>query len=175
MINTRGIIVNVGLKMNKIATLNIVIAFLGFTISDLPALTEGEYRARYPFAVAHDPGNFADPPNGRHRVFTQFGIRECGLDGGDVNVLAFYDGDKLVRSYSLKQLFPDPESWHFHPASGVFIWLVFNPRLNGFHGQNYTVVTVSGIRTFSIATGEPIKIPADGARQPATSPKSKFE
>lgn len=162
--------------MNRIAMLNTVIAFLGFTISDLPALTESEYRTRYPsFAVDQHPGDFTDHPAGRYRVFTQFGVRECDVDGGNVRVLAFYDGKRLIRSYSLKQLFPDPEIWRFHPASGVFLWIMFNPKLNGFHGENYTVLTVSGIRTFVIATGEPIEPPTEqgGGGQPATHPESK--
>jgi hypothetical protein len=154
--------------MNKIATLHAVIALFGFTISDLPALTEEEYRARYPFSGDHDPGDFKDHPAGRYRVFTQFGVRECDIEGGNVRVLTFYDGKTLIRSYSLKQLFPDQKTWHFHPASGVFLWLMFNPKLNGFHGENYTAVTVSGIQTFAVATGEPIEPPAEqvGAGQP---------
>jgi len=147
----------IGYKMNKIAKLSTVVAFLGFIISDLPALTESEFRAKYPLSADHHPGNFKEHPAGRYRVFTRSSVRECDIEGGNLTVLAFYDGKTLIRSYSLKQLIPDQETWYFHPASGVFIWLVFNPRLNGFHGDTYMVMTASGVRTFAIAAGELIE------------------
>jgi hypothetical protein len=162
--------------MNRIAKLTTVVAFLGFIISDLPALTESEFRGKYPLAAEHHPGTFKEHPAGRYRVYTQCGVRECDIDGGDVTVLAFYDGKTLIRTYSLKQIISDQKTWDFHPASGVFIWLVFNPRLNGFHEYTYTVMTSSGIRTFAIATGELIEPQAaeqNAAGQPAKRPESK--
>lgn len=139
--------------------------------------SETEYRSKYSFAVDQNPGNFADHPAGRYRVFTRFGVRECDLEGGEVEVLAFYDGDKLIRSYSLKQLFPDRESWDFHPATGVFLWPLFNPKLNGFHGDSYTILTISGVRTFDVVTGQLVKTDAEQAAtgQPATRSQSKSE
>lgn len=147
--------------MNRITALQTAAAIFGLAVSDLSAISEADYLGKYPFAVGHHPGDFTVHPSGRYRVFTRFGIRECDLEAGDVRVLAFFDGKKLIRSYSLKQLFPDPESWRFHPATGVFLWLMFNPKLNGFHGQDYTVTTDSGIWTFHIPTGEPLETPAD--------------
>jgi hypothetical protein len=163
--------------MKNYWSISVSIAFLWTAFPVSAGLSEKEYRSKYAFAVDQNPGDFADHPAGRFRVFTQFGVRECDLEEGEVQVLAFYDGDKLIRSYSLKQLFSDRESWDFHPASGVFLWLIFSPKLNGFHGQTYTVATDSGIRTFSIETGAAIKTPAEqaGTGQPATRSQSKSE
>ena len=123
------------------------------------ALTEAEYREKHgSFAVDAAESKFEEHPGERYRVLKLSGVRECDIKDGDVSLLAFYDGEDLIRSYSLKQLFPDRADWKFHPATGVFLWTLFNPKTNGFHGKNYTVLTVSGERTFDVATAEQVTI-----------------
>ena len=139
----------------------ICVVLLSTTASVLADISEKEYRARYAFGADPSPLTFQVHPDGRYRVFAEVGVRECDLEGGDHRVLAFYDRDKLIRSYSLAQLFPNREVWDFDKASGVFLWLVFNPRLNGFHGENYTMVTVSGVFTFHVASGNAIEPEAE--------------
>lgn len=120
------------------------------------AMTAEEYRKKYAFPVDPDPGSFEEHPDNRYRVFSRYGLRECDIDGGDLTVLAFYDGATLLRSYSLKQLFPEPGTWEFDKATGVLMWKIFNPKLNGFNGEHFTVLTPSGVRTFNVKTGDPI-------------------
>lgn len=132
--------------------LSLAISLSGF------AITEEEYRSKYAFPVDGDSGDFEDHPNTEYRVFTRYGIRECDVDDGNVVVLAFYDGDNLLRQYTLKQLFPEEQDWEFHQASGVFLWLIFNPKVNGFHDTRFSALTVSGVQTFAVNTGARIEI-----------------
>jgi len=138
-------------------TFLICIAAASFLRPELIALSEGEYRAKYAFAVDQAPPSTETHPSGDFRVVTKFSIRECDADNGELVILEFHKGKKIIRSYTLNDLFPDPETWNFHRATGVFLWIMFNPAVNGFHSNTYSVLTVTGIQSFEIATGEPVE------------------
>jgi len=121
------------------------------------ALSEQEYREKYAFAVEQAPASTEIHPGGNFRVVTKFSVRECDADNGDLIILEFLQDAEVIRSYALKDLFPDSETWGFHRATGVFLWIMFNPRINGFHGDTYSVLTVAGLRSFEVATGEPVE------------------
>jgi hypothetical protein len=77
----------------------IYIVLLCTTVSVLADISEKEYRARYAFAVDPSPVTFQVHPDGVYRVFAEVGVRECDIENGHHRVLAFYEGDKLIRSY----------------------------------------------------------------------------
>ncbi|HRQ87861.1 MAG TPA: hypothetical protein PLA50_03625 [Bacteroidia bacterium] len=121
-------------------------------------IDEAQYRSKYPFAGDASPATIKEHPDGIHRVIANYAMRECDIEGGDAEVLAFYHQQKLLRSYSLKDLFPDPKTWGFHRASGAFLWLLFSPHRNGFYDHTFTVVTVTGVRRFDVRTGDLIEM-----------------
>lgn len=145
---------NVRQKMRAIL-LGITTTFL-FT-PELVALSEEEYRAKYAFPVEEVPVSTAIHPDGDFQVVAKCFVRECDADNGDVIILEFHKGNEVIRFYSLKELFPDPDTWDFHRATGVFVWTMPTPKNNGFHGDTYFVLTVAGIRSFKGATGEPVE------------------
>lgn len=126
-------------------------------IASASGIDEATYRSKYPFSGEKVADSIEKHPNGVHRVVANYVVRECDVKEGKAIILSFYGGSKLLRSYSLSDLFPKQKDRFFHPASGVFLWLVFSPDTNGFSGNKFTVVTATGVRVFDIFTGKAIK------------------
>lgn len=120
-------------------------------------INEVDYKRKYPFAVERASDSILSHPDGIHTVHARYAIRECDAEGGAVPVLSFYSDKQLLRSYALRDLVPDPDDRIYHVATGVFIWLIFNPKENGFDGAVFTVVTEAGVQRFDVRTGARMK------------------
>lgn len=118
---------------------------------------EADYKRKYPFAVERASDSILSYPDGNHTVHARYAIRECDAEGGAVPLLSFYSDKQLLRSHALRDLVPDPDDRTYHVATGVFIWLIFNPKENGFDGDVFTVVTEAGVQRFDVRTGARLK------------------
>jgi hypothetical protein len=120
-------------------------------------INEADYKRKYRFAVERASDSILSHPDGIHTVHARYAIRECDAEGGAVPVISFYSDKQLLRSYALRDLVPDREDRIYHVATGVFIWLIFNPKENGFDGDVFTVVTEAGVQRFDVRTGARLK------------------
>ncbi len=139
----------------KTIVITIVLAFPMLLRAGENLKPEGDvqYQSKYAFSVPYTPPHVESHPDGIHTVRAKFSIRECDTEGGEVVLLAFYKDSTLLKSYTLKELWPKPEDRRFHPASGVFGWVAWHPTINTFRGNIFSICTIDDLLRFDMTSG----------------------
>lgn len=145
-----------------------IISLSSVSICIFADISEAHFRSKYPFAAEKaDTSRVISHSDGIHSIYLNPIVRECDIEDGNVILLAFYKNSTLLKSYTLRDIFPDPDDWEFHPASGAFAWIWYDsttdvyPKTDGLRGDTFSLNSHRRIQIYNFTTGDRIETEAE--------------